>query len=95
MKRLTMKEGRTLVKGFAGQYRKASKKEKGTILDRFIEAAAYQRHYAARLLRSHGLGSRLSVGSDGRKTPLSRAATLASPGRPPLARRSPASPPRP
>ena len=49
MKRLTMKERGTWVKGFAAQYRKASKKEKGAILDRFIEATAYQRHYAARL----------------------------------------------
>ena len=62
MKRLTMKERWTLVKGFAGQYRKASKKEKGAILDRFIEATEYERHYAARLLRGQGRRVRLGPG---------------------------------
>ena len=68
MKRLTMKERRTLVKGFAVQYRKASKKEKGAILDRFIEATEYQRHYGARLLRNQGvrvwLGPRVVLQGD-------------------------------
>ena len=54
MERLTMKERRVMVKAFAGQYRKVTKKEKGTILDRFMEATGYQRHYAARLLRNQG-----------------------------------------
>ena len=45
--------------GVCGQYRKATKKEKGTILDRFMEATGYQRHYAARLLRNQGRRVRL------------------------------------
>ena len=43
MKRLAMSEQRVWVKAFAAQYRKATKKEKGAILDRFIEATGYKR----------------------------------------------------
>jgi hypothetical protein len=53
-KRLDMRERRVLVKAFAAEYRKGRKKEKGGILDRFVEAAGYARRYAARLLRNHG-----------------------------------------
>ena len=62
MKKLQMKERRVLVKAFAAQYRQASKKEKGVILDRFVEATEYQRHYAARLLRGQGRRVRLPSG---------------------------------
>ena len=59
MKRLAMSERRVWVKAFAAQYRKATKKEKGAILDRFIEATGYKRHYAARLLCNQGRRVRL------------------------------------
>ena len=49
-----MWERRAVAKAFAKEYRKASKKEKGAILDRFVEATDYQRRYAARLLRHQG-----------------------------------------
>jgi len=55
-----MRERRVLVKAFAKGYRKAGKKEKGQILDRFVEATGYQRRYAARVLR--GQGWRIGVG---------------------------------
>lgn len=52
--RLTMSERRTVTKVLAGQYRRASKKEKGRILERFVEGTGYHRVYAAWLLRGHG-----------------------------------------
>jgi hypothetical protein len=62
-KQLNMAERRVLVKAFAGEYRRAGKKQKGTILDQLEEATGYERHYAARLLRGHhrsalGLGEK-------------------------------------
>ena len=53
-KKLTMAERRVLVKAFAAEYRRVRKKQKGFILDQLVEATGYERHYAARLLRSHG-----------------------------------------
>ena len=52
--RLSMKERRVLTKALCAQYRKAGKKEKGALLDRFVEATGYNRVYGARLLRNHG-----------------------------------------
>ena len=52
--RLTMHERKTVTKAMAGQYRKASKKEKGRILDDFTQATGYNRVYAAQVLRGHG-----------------------------------------
>ena len=49
-----MRERRVLVKAFAGPYQRGRKKEKGEILDGFVEQTGYQRRYAARLLRNHG-----------------------------------------
>lgn len=49
-----MRERWVLVKAFAAEYRKARKKEKGGILDRFVKASGYLRRYAARLLRNQG-----------------------------------------
>ena len=43
-----------LVKAFAAEYRRVRKKQKGVILDQVVEATGYERHYAARLLRTHG-----------------------------------------
>lgn len=53
-KKLDMRERRVFVKAFSGEYRKASKKEKGAILDRFVKATDYHRGYGSRLLRNHG-----------------------------------------
>ena len=49
-----MAERRVLVKAFAAEYRKVRKKQKGVILDQLVETTGYERHYGARLLRSHG-----------------------------------------
>jgi len=49
-----MKERRTVTKAVAAQYRRASKKGKGQILDQFVEATGYNRVYAAQVLRGHG-----------------------------------------
>jgi len=52
--RLTMKERKAFTKGLAGKYRRASKKDKGQILDGFVEATGYNRSYASWVLRNHG-----------------------------------------
>ena len=52
--RLTMKERKTITKALAKQYRRSRKGEKGRILEQFVEATGYDRHYAAWLLRGHG-----------------------------------------
>jgi len=57
-----MVERRVLVKVFAGEYRRVRKKQKGVILDQFVEASGYERHYAARLLRSQGRRVRVAPG---------------------------------
>jgi hypothetical protein len=49
-----MLERRTLVRGISGRYQKSQKKEKGKILDEFVEMTGYQRNYASRLLRNQG-----------------------------------------
>ncbi len=52
--RLTMHERKTVTKALSAQYRRARKKEKGDILDTFVESTGYNRVYAARVLRGHG-----------------------------------------
>jgi len=52
--RLTMQERKAVTKGMAEQYRRASKGKKGQILEQFVMATGYDRHYAAWLLRHHG-----------------------------------------
>jgi hypothetical protein len=52
--RLTMKARQEVTKATAGQYRGASKKEKGQILDQFIAATGYSRWYARLVLRHEG-----------------------------------------
>ena len=49
--RLNMNERRTLVKVFAEKYRRASKKDKGILLDEFTRLTGYNRSYATRALR--------------------------------------------
>lgn len=53
--RLTMRERRTVTKALAGQYRRASKSEKGKLLDQFTAATGYNRSYSRWLLRHQGL----------------------------------------
>ncbi|BCW93449.1 MAG: transposase [Thermoanaerobaculum sp.] len=66
-----MAEKRVLVKAFAERYQKATKKERGVILNEFVAASGYNRRYAAWLLRSHGkkvhLGRRWIVVGDASK----------------------------
>lgn len=57
--RLTMQERKVVTKALAEQYRRASKREKGELLDRFVKATGYNRSYSRWLLRHHGL--RLTV----------------------------------
>ena len=49
-----MAERRVLVRGVSGRYRRSSKKEKGRILDEFVEMTGYNRSYAAWLLSQQG-----------------------------------------
>lgn len=58
--RLTMQERRTVTKALAEQYRRASKGQKGVLLNQFVEATGYDRCYARRLLRNHGRQVRMS-----------------------------------
>lgn len=57
-----MRERRVVIKGMAGSYRRASKSEKGQILDQVVEATGYLRRYAARLLRLQGRRVHLGKG---------------------------------
>lgn len=52
--RITMIDRRTLTKLTCERYRKARKKEKGRMLDAFVEQAQCSRDHARRLLRNHG-----------------------------------------
>lgn len=49
-----MRERKIVTKAMAAQYRRASKKKKGQLLDQFVQATGYNRSYAACLLRNHG-----------------------------------------
>lgn len=53
--RLTMEIRDGLTKDICQRYRKATKKEKGAILNTFVETTGYDRGYARWLLRHHGL----------------------------------------
>jgi hypothetical protein len=52
--RLTMKARQEVTGATAGQYRGASKKDKGKILDQFIASTGYSRWYARLVLRHEG-----------------------------------------
>jgi hypothetical protein len=52
--RLTMKERKRIAEATAGRYRKARKKEKGEILNEFVELTGFARCYAALVLRNQG-----------------------------------------
>ena len=49
-----MQDRKTLTKALAEQYQRAGKKQKGQILDQFVQATGYHRCDARRLLRNHG-----------------------------------------
>ena len=51
---LTMSEKRAVTDEVVRRYRKASKKEKGVILDEFVKTTGYKRKYAIQLLSSWG-----------------------------------------
>jgi hypothetical protein len=75
--RLTMKEKNSVTKAIASRYQKASKKQKGIILDEFTQLTGYTRCYASYLLASHGKRIRVSsniviVGDVGKKTKRNR-----------------------
>jgi hypothetical protein len=72
--RLTMKERKRIAETTAGRYRKAGKKEKGAILDEFVELTGFARSYAALVLRNQGrvvqVNRKLRVRGDvGKKLP--------------------------
>jgi hypothetical protein len=52
--RLTVKERKKATAIVAPRYQKARKKDKGVILDEFIELTGYRRRYASYVLRSQG-----------------------------------------
>lgn len=52
--RLTMKERKVITKALSEQYRKATKKQKGAILEQVVESTGYTRCYARWVLRNHG-----------------------------------------
>src|SRR5215210_71875 len=52
--RLTMKERKRIAEATAGRYRKVGKKEKGEILNEFVELTGFARCYAALVLRNQG-----------------------------------------
>jgi hypothetical protein len=52
--RLELKTRQSLVRVNASRYQRSSKKQKGKILDEFIESTGYNRSYAAFLLSRHG-----------------------------------------
>jgi hypothetical protein len=60
--RLTMDERKTVTKALAEQYRRGAKKDKGRLLDEFVQATGYNRVYAARLLRNFGVRREVAPG---------------------------------
>ena len=57
--RLDLKARQSLVRVNAARYQKSSKKEKGKILDEFVESTGYRRCYASLLLNRHGRSVRV------------------------------------
>lgn len=59
---LTMGERNTVTKEIAARHRRATKKQKGIILDEFTALTGYNRSYASYLLNSHGKEVRVNSG---------------------------------
>jgi hypothetical protein len=51
---LTMKERKAVTAVMRARYRRASKKQKGRLLDELLALTGYNRWYAVGLLRGHG-----------------------------------------
>jgi hypothetical protein len=68
---LTMSDRKAVIKAWSSQYKKASKKEKGRILDELVELTGYNRWYVVGLLRWDGkvirAGRRVRLVGDLRK----------------------------
>jgi len=62
---LTMTEKQAVTKQLALEYRRATKKEKGKILDSVIQLTQYNRSYAARVLRQRARATVLGRGTAG------------------------------
>ena len=64
-----MSERKAVTEATGGRYRRSSKKEKGRILDEFVELTLYERSYARLVLRGTGkkvyAGTRRYVGRAG------------------------------
>jgi hypothetical protein len=58
--RLTVRERKKAVAIVAPRYQKAQKKDKGVILNEFIELTGYGRRYASYVLRNHGKKVRIN-----------------------------------
>jgi hypothetical protein len=58
--RLTMREKKSVTRVIASRYQNSNKKEKGKILDEFVELTGYTRSYASYLLGSHGKKLRIT-----------------------------------
>ena len=65
---LTMKEKQKVTKQLGLKYKKATKKEKGQILDSVIDLTGYNRSYAARVLRGRGKTKVLGKVRNGKQT---------------------------
>ena len=69
---MKMSERRSVVKVMGARYRKATKKQKGGMLDELIALTGYNRRYAIGLLRGHGkvvkVGRRLRLVGDLRRS---------------------------
>ena len=76
---LRMREERAVIAVTADKYRKARKKEKGTILEHLVELTGYASRYAGWRLRHHGkraaAGKTIVVGDIGKKTARKRRRT--------------------
>ena len=57
---LTMRERQAVTKEVSLRYQKATKKQKGIMLNEFIELTGYTRCYASYVLRNHGRQIRVS-----------------------------------
>jgi hypothetical protein len=62
MKQLTLKQRKAVTKATARRYQKASKKQRGRILDEFCALNGYTRSYAAFLLRNCGRTVHMTIG---------------------------------
>lgn len=52
--RLSMEQRRAVTAKMAARYKQSGKREKGLVLDEFVQLTEYTRTYARRVLRSHG-----------------------------------------